>query len=326
WLKHQVAVVLSALEEPMVLVDVGASGQPPREWASLRANATYVGFDPDRREVSNVADGSGGHLIVLNKAVTADAAANSIRFYFTKNPYCSSTCQPNSRKLKEYLFYPRFEVVGEGEVETTTLENAMAEIGRRRIDWLKLDTQGTDLRVYDSLTPQLRNTVLIIDIEPGLDEWYLGEDVFTKAHSRLLEEGYWLSDLSVGGAPKVRSEALFTKPDKRGFRHLVYEHTLKRNPTYVNARYFRSIEFLSGANVSREQLVYVWAGAMVTGNSGFALDIAGLYSNRFPVCSRGSVLQRIAFRVVRNTLVWRSYRLLRHVSLNKLRRFVKGTY
>lgn len=326
WLKRQVDRVLSHLEARMVLVDVGASGQPPREWASLRAHATYVGFDPDRREVLKVADGKGGYLIVLNKAVTASAAARSVRFYFTKNPYCSSTCRPNSQKLKEYLFYPRFEVVREGEVATTTLETATAEIGLPRIDWLKLDTQGTDLRIYDSLAPQLRNTVLIIDIEPGLDEWYVGEDVFAKVHSRLLEEGYWLSDLSVGGAPKVRSEALVIKAGKKGFRHLVYEHTLKRNPMYANARYFRSIEFLSRTDVSHEQLVYAWAGAMVTDNSGFALDIAKLYSTRFPACSRGEVLQRIAFRAVRNTLVLRSYRLLRHLSLNKLRRVIRGTY
>ncbi|MGH9904158.1 MAG: FkbM family methyltransferase [Pyrinomonadaceae bacterium] len=323
--KHQVTAVLSTLGEPMVFVDVGASGQPPREWSSIRANATYVGFDPDRREVSNKANGSDGHLIVLNKAVTADGMAKSAHFFFTKNPYCSSTCRPNSIKLKEYLFYPRFEVIGEGEVETMTLETAMAEVGLHRIDWLKLDTQGTDLRIYDSLTPQLRNTVLIADIEPGLDEYYVGEDVFTKVHSRLLQEGYWLSDLSVGGAAKVRSESL-SIPGKRGVRHLVYEQTLKRNPTYVNARYFRSIEFLGATNVSCEQLIYTWAAAMVTGNSGFALDIAELYSQRFPTCPRASILRRIAFRAVRSTVVLRCYRLLKHLSLNKLRRLVKGTY
>ena len=53
------------------------------------------------------------------------------------------------------------------------------------IDWLKTDSQGTDLRIFNSLRPEVRSRVLAIDIEPGLIDAYVGEDLFVDAHKEL---------------------------------------------------------------------------------------------------------------------------------------------
>ena len=44
----------------------------------------------------------------------------------------------------------------------------MTAAGIDRIDWLKLDTQGTDLRLIESLGEPRFGTLMAVDAEPGV--------------------------------------------------------------------------------------------------------------------------------------------------------------
>lgn len=268
--------VLKHLQPHFTLIDVGASGSAPQIWKALAPYADYFGFDPDLREISLNTQTPYRNYTVINKAITDSTDATHINFFLTNSPYCSSTLEPNHAHLAHYAYADLFRVLGQEEVSSTTLNQVAAEQHLDRIHWLKLDTQGTDLRILNSLDSALSRTILAIDVEPGLQANYLNEDTFDEIQAVLLQRGYWLTDLRVLGAQRIQ-------PKTYGLLPLNTAHDLqarlKSSPLWVEARYLRTIESLE----DEDSLTYciLWIFSMLDGQRGFALDIAAAYQARF---------------------------------------------
>src|SRR6185503_6525843 len=89
-----------------------------------------------------------------------------------------------------------------------TLDAVVKRLGLTGIDWLKVDTQGTDLRIFTTLSANVRSGVLAIDLEPGLIDAYQGEDLFVDTHKTLTQSGFWLSNLDVRGVARMKRSTL----------------------------------------------------------------------------------------------------------------------
>jgi len=277
--------LLSKLDIRPILIDVGASGAPPEVWEGIAQRSIYVGFDPDLRDIHEVAWSRFHKAIFVNEAVTDKEASDEATFYLTKSPNCSSTLKPDSQSLSNYLFCDLFLVEREARVRATTLESVMERLCLPRIDWLKIDSQGTDLRIFNSLKGEIRSGVLAIDIEPGLMDAYVGEDLFVDAHRDLIGGGFWLSNLRVGGALRMRKSALealttIKKSNKRAEQAFA-EKTVKKSPGWCEARYLRTIEWLAEGEFDRTRYVLLWIFSMLDGQLGFALDLAIEYERAF---------------------------------------------
>src|SRR5947207_2674798 len=73
--------ILSLLDVNPVLVDVGASAEPPQIWDAIADTSVYIGFDPDSRDLH---DTTGGHFrrsIVVNKALSADETRDHVDLF-----------------------------------------------------------------------------------------------------------------------------------------------------------------------------------------------------------------------------------------------------
>ena len=220
----------------LTLVDIGASLEPFRAFRPLLGRATYVGFDPDQREMHTEASESGRRVIV-NKAVVAESDRATATFFLTHNPTASSTLRPAADELAPYLHAYRYDVVGEAEVPATTLDQALASAGLDRLDWLKLDTQGTDLRLVESLSEPVFATLMAVDAEPGLDPYYETEDTFGDLHRAMTERGFWLADLDLTRAVRLRRETFDADLGARTkFGRMRYEFALKTSPIAVGPR------------------------------------------------------------------------------------------
>lgn len=274
--------LLSKLEIHPVLIDIGASLAPPRIWAPIAGHSVYVGFDPDLREMRTVTDQAYRKTIIVNEAVTCDKGSTDARFYFTASPTCSSTLKPDAAALGEYLFADLFVVEREAGVRATTLDAVLDRLALPGVDWLKTDSQGTDLRLFESLKPERRARVLALDMEPGLIDAYVGEDLFVDAHRQLLASGFWLSDLEVQGTVKMRSSTLRRlksmdpAPD---LDHAV--GSIKNSPGWVNARYLRTLPWLAKGDFDKRDYALLWVFACLDGQVGFAGDLAVDYETRF---------------------------------------------
>jgi hypothetical protein len=257
-----------------VLVDIGASGAPPAIWKEIAPAATYLGFDPDARDIRDEQAGSFGRSIVINSAVTAHPGQASIRFYLTASPHCSSTLHPDFTSLDNYLFRGLFDIVGEAEAPATTLDAVLTNMQLTTVDWFKTDSQGTDLRLFNSLSPDVRNGVLAVDVEPGLIDAYEGEDLFVDTHRALVASGFWLSSLNVRGAVRMAPGSV-THAQRHwpGMSARKVSRAVRSSPGWCEASYLRSLTSLQAGGKVR-QYVLLWVFAVMQEQYGYAFDVA----------------------------------------------------
>lgn len=262
-------VLLEKIGTRPVLVDIGASAGPPLLWQQIASHSIYVGFDPDSRDFQTSEESGYYKTYLVNKAVSC-GDEDEIEFYLTTSPYCSSTLHPDSKALSDFLFADRFEIIRRGKVRADNLNSILQALSLDRIDWLKVDSQGTDLRIFNSIADNLRNQVLAIDVEPGLIDAYENEDLFVDVHRALTRAGFWLSNLTAQGAVRLKrktAEALsLSEAD-------IYRN-VRLTPAWCEARYFRTLQFLTDRRFDPSGFVLSWIFAMMDGQYGFALDVA----------------------------------------------------
>ena len=281
-MKPEIDNILQPLNIHPVLIDIGASAGSPKIWDHLAKHSVYVGFDPDLRAVQDIPNGKFGRSIIFNEAVTSYTGQTEIEFYLAHSPYCSSTLAPDTQSLANYLFSDLFVTERKVSVRSCSLNAAIDRLGLSSVDWFKTDSQGTDLRLFQSLRDDLRNSVLAIDIEPGLIDCYQGEDLFVNAHRELLYQGFWLSKLNVKGTVRMKRntlQAIVSRYPKCTDR-LVYS-AVQPSPGWCEASYLRTLESLRNRNAHSRDYALLWVFAMVEKQWGYGLDIAFAYEAQF---------------------------------------------
>jgi hypothetical protein len=264
------------------LIDVGASHEPPRVWSVIEKQSIYIGFDPDLRELKELPESKFYKATMVNVALTAEEGKDQIEFYLTHSPYCSSALLPDLDSLSNYIFFDLFEVEKKEEVKASTINNTLDILSLDHIDWFKTDTQGTDLRLFKSIKQDISSHVLAVDIEPGLIDAYLSEDLFVDAHKYLVENGFWLSDLNVRGSVRVKKSTIekIITIDKGLSKELIQARA-KISPGWCEARYLRTIEWLANGEFKENDYILLWALSLLDNQHGFALDVAFEFEKLF---------------------------------------------
>ncbi len=286
--------ILNDIDLEPVLFEVGASGEREKMWDEIAGHSIHVSFDPDLREIREVKGSKYKRAITINKAVIAEEGKDKIKFFFTKSPYCSSTLRPDLDSLSNYTYVDLFNIESEADVEAVTLDAVIKQNGISHIDWLKLDTQGTDLRIVKSLDANAFSKMLAVDIEPGWINAYKGEDLFVDAHKFLLEKGFWLSDIKVKGAVRIRQKTLDVtslfgqKNDKK-----VIDRAIRKTPAWCEAKYLRSIESLGKCSAEKKDYVLLWVFAVMQNQLGFALDVIVTLQEKFDFCETIEKMKKV---------------------------------
>jgi Methyltransferase FkbM domain len=318
--------VLARAGVSLTLVDVGASLEPFEAFRPLLGHATYVGFDPDRRELHTETSATGRRIIV-DKAVVPDGGRPTARFFLTHNPTASSTLRPLGDAIAPYLQAYRYEVVDEAEVPATTLGEALAASGLDRADWIKLDTQGTDLRLLTGLDERLFAGLMAVDAEPGFEPYYEGEDTFTDLHRELVDRGFWMSDLRLERGVRLRRETFDAELGARTkLGRMRYEFALRSSPIAAGPRFLRTLASLDKAGAPREDYLRLWACAFFSGSHPYALDVVAECRARHGADADTGVLLDLSVRANRADARRGAWRLAQKVSLRNLRRFASKSY
>lgn len=196
------------LERPPVLVDVGASGGSHRIWDQLAPFSIVVGFDADLRDTEFVVrEGKGfKKLFLLNKLI--GASKSTVPFHLTTSPHCSSTLEPDLEALSPYHFKSLFHVEKTVLLQAIDLKSALASVDISYVDWLKTDTQGTDLTVVKSLGEDLIASMIVAEFEPGISSAYKREDKMHSVMSFMDTLDFWLCDLALKGPCRLSEDAV----------------------------------------------------------------------------------------------------------------------
>lgn len=165
------------IDNPPVLVDIGASGELNKKWKSIAKHSICIAFDADERKMDYVVkeDTNYKKLYVFNKIVTDEESQQS-DFYLTKSPYCSSLLKPDQAALTDWFNKDLFTVKQIKQIPTITLKYVLNKLNIEKIDWFKADAQRIDLRLFKSLGQNLIQKTLVAEFEPGIRHVYQGED------------------------------------------------------------------------------------------------------------------------------------------------------
>jgi FkbM family methyltransferase len=283
---------------PPVLVDVGAAqGIHPR-WRRIAGYAICVAFEADEREIRTVtSEAAGFRRLTTYNCIAAEHCSAAEPFHLTASPFCSSRLAPRHEALGRYAFAPMFRVERTVELPAVELPAVLAELGLERIDWLKLDSQGTDLRLFRSLGDHADN-VLVVELEPGIVDAYEGEDTLADVLADLGTRGFWASHMRVRGSTRVDSELAGRELGARATGLLDACHKLA--PGWAEIEYFN--EFTDEGRFGKRELLLGCAFAFLRGHDAFAFELATRGRDRFgdPFHElRDSALRRVRARFAR---------------------------
>ncbi len=259
----------SLLDRPPVLVDIGASGALPRQWKLLAPYSICVAFDADTRDfVAEESTSSGWKKLYSLNRLVAERTTDNVDFYLTKSPHCSSTLQPDADALKPWEFNPLFQVEKTIKMPAVALRTALSKIGVDYIDWYKTDSQGTDLRIFDSLPVPMLEKIIAAEFEPGIIDAYVGEDKLHQLLSYMEKRPFWVSQMNIKGSQRI------DRGELPGLKILPGKYVgsfLKTAPGWCEISYMNT---LTTAEMSCREYLLAWVFSTVKGEHGFGLHAA----------------------------------------------------
>jgi hypothetical protein len=257
-------------ERPPVLIDIGASGEIHRKWKTIARYSICLAFDADDREMDHTVKENEKFkkLIVINGIVT-DKDHESTDFYLTASPFCSSALEPDTEALTPWLFKDKFEILKKVSLKAVTLKKALEASGITYIDWFKTDTQGTDLRLYNSIPENIKEGILYAEFEPGLIDAYKSEDKLYRILEHFDRSSYWLAEFIVKGSQRLYA-GYYSFLGK--FNRLNLAENLMKSPGWGEIMYCR--DFSAGRETDLRSHLLAYAFAITQRQYGYALEIA----------------------------------------------------
>ncbi len=174
------------------LVDVGAADGLSKRWRPIARALDVIAFEPDARsDAQTSADGA--RTTVVPKA--AAETERESKLWLTRKPRCSSLLHPNADVIDRFPDAERYGVVDEAMVACTSVDAALKSLhGSTHFDFIKIDTQGTELDVLRGASEGLR-TCLGIETEVEFLPLYEGAAPFRDIDAFVSEHGLELYDL-----------------------------------------------------------------------------------------------------------------------------------
>jgi len=266
---HDVMTHSSLLSSPPVLVDIGASGTIHKKWNPIAKYAICIAFDADSRDFEICESENKGwrKLYSMNRLVTSESA-EEVDFYLTKSPHCSSSLAPNQKALEPWAFSPLFEVDHIVKLPSVDLQSALLKVDVDYIDGYKTDSQGTDLRIFNSLPKEIINKILLAEFEPGIIDAYQGEDKLHNLLAHMEKEPFWISNMEIKGSQRINNLDL---KSLNYFQQRSIESFLKMAPGWCEISYLNKME---QSEMTLREYLLAWVFASLNAENGFALFVA----------------------------------------------------
>jgi FkbM family methyltransferase len=215
-------VICEQFDGPLIVTDIGAAGWF-KDLPNLARHCELHLIEPRSNTVST---SESAYAVVHRHNLAFAGAAGERTLYVTGNGYSSSMLRPNPTIIERWQADHIFRVVDEATLSCTTLDEFARQIKLRQIDYLKIDTQGTELEILRGAADILEHTS-IVRTEVEFVELHEGQPLYDDAMADLHGRGFRFVDFYAGekfGGPdrpkRIWADALFARRDLRGERLL----------------------------------------------------------------------------------------------------------
>ncbi|MGE6221110.1 FkbM family methyltransferase [Nubsella zeaxanthinifaciens] len=191
--------------QDIVLVDVGAKGAL-EYFRNLLSITEMYAFEPNYIECANLKKRYLNHKfkkLRINQYALGVADVAQVSLNITQNASMSSLLTPDKDNyLKHFGQYKEFDkwadaisVKSQTPVQMRTLDSYALEQGIKQIDYLKIDTQGSELEVLKGSSQLLIDkSIAVIKVEVSTIPVYTNQALFTDVDAFLRSFGYTLVD------------------------------------------------------------------------------------------------------------------------------------
>ena len=184
-----------------VIFDVGAHiGQSAALFADTFPGAQIHSFEPDPNSFRELRRTAAGYPGVTPVNAAAGDREGEATFFVNTFSQTNSLLRPRHGAGQYLVDTAGVDVRQETRVPVLTLDRYCAEHSIERIDFLKLDTQGYELRVLDGAAALVsRQAIPLIYLEVGFVTLYEGQPLFPEVYQYLFDRGYrlvWLYESS----------------------------------------------------------------------------------------------------------------------------------
>ena len=161
------------------VVDIGARGGFASYWGYYGDCLRIVGFEPDKQDAKS--------NNCIPRALSGDGKPRV--FYIIRYPASSGFYPPNIQFTNRLQNRDYLNIVGTAEINTVTLDSLTL-----KLDFIKLDTEGSELEILEGGKETLKN-ILGISIEVAFRELFQGQPLFSEVDSFLRKQGFTLYDI-----------------------------------------------------------------------------------------------------------------------------------
>ena len=135
----------SCNNDPLTIVDIGASGGIHARWSALPCGLRAVLFEPDPREFDTLTSMAPDNWTVINSALSD--RSGDIEFRLARKQPVSSVYPPNRAILEKCPDPERFHTVKTIKIRADTLDNQLKANGIQDVDFIKIDAEGYALPI-----------------------------------------------------------------------------------------------------------------------------------------------------------------------------------
>lgn len=183
-------------EQRLKVLDVGARYGFFWRFLSVSERTEILGFEPDRSECDRLNASPEARrwakARVLPLALGSDSPDR--RLFVTRHPGCTSLLPPNRRTMTS----PDWDVVHEERIATISLDRvAEREDFNGPFDFIKLDTQASELEILQSGSARVLPHLLGVETEAAFSELYTGQARFSELELYLRGQGFALVHMNV---------------------------------------------------------------------------------------------------------------------------------
>lgn len=236
-------------KNPITIVDIGAAGGLHKRWKKVEKHLQAFCFEPDQRSFEKLSNNK--HIICKN--IGLNNKKDFVKIYLTKKPTCSSMYLPNKEFIKNFQNPDRFEVVEEIDINVDTLDNQLSLLNCNDVDFIKIDTQGSELKIIKG-AKNILDSVFGLMIEVEFNPIYKGQPLFSDVESYLNNCGFQLFDLILSRWSRK----------SYGMNQLIA----------ADAIYFKSLNHFT--NLSRYKLLKAISICLLFGFFGYATDLSNM--------------------------------------------------
>ena len=227
-------------------------------------HSKIIGFEIDKRVCdkmnSEASEGIKYYPYALGKA------NEKKKLYNTQAPMCTSLYKPNEKLISLYNNLDFAYLKNETEIETITLDNFISKNSIDNLDFIKIDTQGSELDIFNGGKNSLKNVVKII-CEVEFVPIYEDQPLFGDVNKFLNENGFMFNKF-LGLSGRALKPLILNKDLNKASQHM-----------WSDAVFIKNIEVIQ--NLSDDKLLKL----CILSAAYFSMDLSffclSIYDRRY---------------------------------------------